>query len=184
MRFSKKLRWTLVIIYISLIYASLFIVPWFTSKLEETGFLSWLAVSVFALFILILWILNRFLFRIRNPKAYLFLLIISLFYLAALRGMPDPVSKIHLIEYSILSFLILSVLKLNFAGIKLYSLTILIIFFVGVLDEVLQLFIPTRIFDFNDIFGNTFGGYLGIAIFWVILKYNKFKHQPLVSEGD
>lgn len=182
MRFSKKFRWTLVGIYISLIYASLFIVPWFTAKLEQSGFISWLAISVFALFILVLWILNRFLFKIRDPKAYLLLFVISLFYLAALFGMTDPVSKIHLIEYSILSFLILSVLKLNLAGIRLYSFTILIIFAVGVLDEILQIFIPARVFDFNDIFGNTFGGYLGIAIFWIVVSYNRFKHQPLVSE--
>jgi len=69
-----------------------------------------------------------------------------------------PEEKVHLIEYAILGFLLF---KDFFKGrIKLF-ISILFLLIVAFTDELFQLFLPDRYFDFRDIIFNSVGGFAG-----------------------
>ncbi len=69
-----------------------------------------------------------------------------------------PEEKVHLIEYAVLGFLLF---KDFFNGrIKLF-ISILFLLIVAFTDELFQLFLPDRYFDFRDIIFNSVGGFTG-----------------------
>ncbi len=90
--------------------------------------------------------------------------IFTIYLLLFLRlGLPE---RSHLIEYSILTLCIHQILVERIKQGKTISypliLTFVITFFIGLIDECLQFFIPDRVFDTNDIIFN------GIVIFMAI----------------
>ena len=75
-----------------------------------------------------------------------------------------PEEKVHLVEYAILGFLLF---KDFFKGrIKLF-LSIFFLLIVAFADELFQLFLPDRYFDFRDIIFNSVGGFTG----WIFGKF-------------
>ena len=62
--------------------------------------------------------------------------------------------KMHLIEYGLLTYLLFDMLRSRFKAVSVYSLSLLIVTLVGVLDEILQYFAPGRSFDLGDISTN------------------------------
>lgn len=95
-------------------------------------------------------------------------------------GLPE---RSHVMEYSILAiFIHLALLERTRQGKKVpvpALLAFAVSFFIGVLDEGLQLFIPDRVFDFNDILFNglvtAFAIGAGMVLRWIrrrMLKKN------------
>ncbi len=87
----------------------------------------------------------------------------------------------HLIEYSVLALFIFRALSERFknkaTSLKPAVAAILITCVVGCVDEVLQLYIPNRVFDYQDIVFNCFAAFaavmLRICIQWVRNKFKK-----------
>ena len=79
-------------------------------------------------------------------------------------GLPE---RSHLIEYSVLALSIHQALQERFQQsrpilVKLYAF--LLSFSIGLIDELIQLFLPDRVFDFNDIVFNGMAILLAIGI--------------------
>lgn len=75
-----------------------------------------------------------------------------MFYLRL--GAPE---RSHMIEYSVLSLFVYSALQeraTNNSKLKPSIKAILIAFCIGVIDETIQIFLPHRVFDFQDILFN------------------------------
>jgi VanZ family protein len=70
---------------------------------------------------------------------------------------------VHLLWYTLLSFLVLNAVLLrkeNYAMLKAFSYA----FSVGFVIEAIQLFIPYRSFEFADIIFNSLGAAVGILV--------------------
>lgn len=98
----------------------------------------------------------------------LFFVFINMYYLLNKLAV-FHVDKIHLIEYSLLSFLVYAVLKNRVSPYKLkfYVVGAAICGFVGVIDEVFQWFIPDRVFDWNDILLN----FASAVVMFLIIRF-------------
>ncbi len=158
---SKKRLWVLISIYILFIYVSLPFFPAlikvlrsFISK-ELLNILS-LVVSVLFFLLLSLWIYKK------KYKANYFLLIISpLLLLTYLSLSLDVwVERIHFIEYAVLGLLISRAVNLR----TLHGIiaTCCLIILIGVVDEIIQWFLPNRVGDMRDVIMNSVGGLSGL----------------------
>ena len=82
------------------------------------------------------------------------------------------VSTNHLYAFGLLSIIALLTYKnsnkLNFINIYLVLLSIIL--------EILHIFIPTRSFEFSDLFGNLFGVLILLTIYFFYKKYENFKN--------
>ena len=158
---SKKRLWVLISIYILFIYVSLPFFPAFIKVLrsfiskELLNILS-LVVSVLFFLLLSLWIYKK------KYKANHFLLIISpLLLLTYLSLSLDVwVERIHFIEYAVLGILISRAVNLR----TLHGIiaTCCLIILIGVVDEIIQWFLPNRVGDMRDVIMNSVGGLSGL----------------------
>ena len=129
-----------------------------------------LSVSFFLL--LSVWIYNK------KYKVNQFLLIISplllMMYLSlSLDGWGE---RIHFVEYAVLGLLISR--AVNVRTLHGIIATCCLITLIGVVDEIIQWFLPNRVGDMRDVFMNSVGGlsglWLGRFLFWEqrLLKKN------------
>ncbi|MEA3490177.1 MAG: VanZ family protein [Candidatus Omnitrophota bacterium] len=178
---KKRLRtiwWGVIAVYLLCIYATLGIAPRVWDSLDAfmggkamilvyiPAALSFIALVAFMVFVK----------KEKLPDRYFMLLIfVAIFFelnLLAVR----PVEKVHLLEYGGLSFLLYNALKVDFDrfDVKLYLLGGVVCVAAGFLDEVIQLFLPGRFFDWRDVL---FNGASGITAFLVI-RFNILKEPP------
>ena len=91
-------------------------------------------------------------------------------------GIPDDVFN-HLLEYgflAILSYRAFSNSKINILNKKAFLIAILFTISYGIIDEIHQLFVPTRLFEIKDIISNSIGTF-------IILFKNFIKNKKLTS---
>ena len=166
---SKKRLWVLISIYILFIYVSLPFFPVFINVLrsfiskELLNLLS-LVLSVSFFLLLSVWIYNK------KYKVNQFLLIISpLLLLTYLSLSLDVwVERIHFIEYAVLGLLISR--AVNVRTLHGIISTCCLIILIGVVDEIIQWFLPNRVGDMRDVIMNSIGGlsglWLGQFLYW------------------
>ena len=166
---SKNRLWILIIIYVIFIYVSLPFFPAFITTLrgffskELLNLLS-LVLSVSFFLMLSVWIYNK------KYKVNQFLLIISpLLLLTYLSLSLDVwVERIHFIEYAVLGLLISR--AVNVRTLHGIISTCCLIILIGVVDEIIQWFLPNRVGDMRDVTMNSFGGlsglWLGQFLYW------------------
>jgi len=172
---EKKL-WTAVVIVILGIYALIFIGQPLAGQLRDREILTngfWLAI--FLVIATIAW--HGWKRRFTYMEIGIWIGVITIYLLGFLR-MAVPEERSHLIEYSVLAIFIHEALKERLRNGKyvwkpaLFSIIIASI--IGLLDELIQLFIPARVFDPIDIFFNTLAAFLAIssstAISWARKK--------------
>lgn len=92
-----------------------------------------------------------------------------------------PAEKIHVAEYGLLGVLLYNALRIDFDrfGKKLYVYGILVCLIVGTLDEIIQLILPNRYFDWCDVFVNGVSGIVMLLMikFSILRDNNSFKRQ-------
>jgi len=166
---SKKRLWVFISIYILFIYVSLPLLPAFIKVLssfiskELLNLLS-LVLSVSFFLLLSVWIYNK------KYKVNQFLLIISpLLLLTYLSLSLDVwVERIHFIEYAVLGLLISR--AVNVRTLHGIISTCCLIILIGVVDEIIQWFLPNRVGDMRDVIMNSVGGlsgiWLGRFLYW------------------
>ena len=178
---SKKRLWVLISIYILFIYVSLPFFPAFINFLssfiskEILNLLS-LVVSVSFFLMLSIWIYKK------KYKVNQFLLIISPLILLTYFSLSLDVwvERIHFIEYGVLGVLISR--AVNIRTFKEIIATCCLITLIGVVDEIIQWYLPNRVGDIRDVTMNSFGGlsglWLGRCLFWEQQFLNKI-HKKL-----
>ena len=166
---SKKRLWVLISIYILFIFVSLPFFPTFINVLssfiskEILNLLS-LVLSVSFFLMLSIWIYNK------KYKVNQFLLIISPLLLLTYFSLSLDVwvERIHFIEYAVLGLLISR--AVNVRTLQGIIATCCLITLIGVVDEIIQWFLPNRVGDMRDVAMNSFGGlsglWLGRFLYW------------------
>lgn len=94
-------------------------------------------------------------------KKIFFTIIVLLVGMAAYKYITIPIERIHFIQYGLLGWMVWGAVK----GTKhKFIIAILYIVGIGVLDEIIQGILPTRVYELRDIYMNIFGGSLGMVL--------------------
>ena len=153
---EKKL-WIYVLILVVAIYATLGVAQRLAGLLRERGLITdlfWLAI-----FLVLIVIIG---YGLKTKPGIYELLVwtgLAAAYLLVFLRMNSPEERSHMIEYSILAIFILEALREragpNKKAVSIALRAVLITALIGIVDELLQLFIPSRVFDPVDIGFNT-----------------------------
>jgi VanZ family protein len=84
-------------------------------------------------------------------------------YASCLRLVERPIEQVHFLLYGVLSGIIFWALSMDLAGWVLYPWTLLVVFLIGMGDELIQWWLPNRVADFHDVLFDALGGALGLS---------------------
>jgi hypothetical protein len=164
---AKIIRdWAVVICYTALIYSTLSLTPNLWNWLRGCigGFIEYLPAILLAIAGAL--ILFYLIFRYKNKCVLRFacLILVGLAYVFGLQRVPLSIEKIHFIEYGLLSLFVFKALRHSFTDTAVYILTVFIVFCIGWMDEMIQYFLPNRVYDFKDVLLNGFSSALGLCV--------------------
>ncbi len=160
---SPKIRILITSIYVAIIYLSLPYIRGLVLSLRENNLLS---LSVTASYLLaggFLIYFMLFILHIKDIAAYILMSIVGMVFAYFIMGLEIPEERIHFIQYSILSGLLIYAFLLSSS--------------LGFIDEIIQYFLPTRYFDWRDVGFNIGGSLCGVALF-LICKTFILKTSP------
>ncbi|MBU6391110.1 MAG: VanZ family protein [Planctomycetota bacterium] len=172
-RVSQKWRWAVVVIYTLTIYISLPFGPTFWRfVLRQWGnsinYLGWFLVFVSGAYFLIYLIFRR---EEKKPSVYIAFFFISLACLAILKYMCcTGAERLHLLMYGILSCIVFWALKNEVKKTRVYLYTTILAFSLGLTDEIIQGFLPMRVFDVKDILMNWLSSGMGELFIAFVLE--------------
>jgi len=183
MRYTTTVRrivyWTLTLLLVSLIFVSDVIGRHIVNLLKaDTPFKSLVLIG----FIAFLLFLFAFLYGklvIRKVSTYLLLSLgLGLYTYMALLIVRQPEETIHYLEFSILSYLIYRSVFLDLSGLRGWIGTIGLTVFFCWSAEYLQLYIPGRVYDLQDMVMNGVGSIFGLIFIWIVLMEKKTFARP------
>lgn len=164
---SPHLRWAFTLSYLFFIYATLGIARPIVELLRTTSFLKPTVTLLFVICILLAlgWRYATI------GKSWMVLRVILITSLPALAlfidGMPEE--RLHFLTYGLLGWLIcwsVEATEKNLLWSKnSWLFPCLLVWLAGGIDELIQWWLPVRVFDVRDILLNGVGGMLGIALF-------------------
>ncbi|MBD3296471.1 MAG: hypothetical protein GF392_03810 [Candidatus Omnitrophica bacterium] len=171
----RKIYWAAVVAYLGGLYLSIASAPLLWERIQSSTDMDlnrcvYLAGSVLAVSLLTYMVLIKREIRDRN---YMFLVLFMAAFLLLGRAASRPAEKVHILEYVLLSFLVYNALRLdlNRFGKKLYVTGILFCLGAGLIDELIQLYIPSRVFDWRDVLINAGSSAVGFGI----IRFNILK---------
>jgi hypothetical protein len=173
----RKIWWSGTIIYTAIIYTTLGVALTINNRINAFlgGRLNLLLYIVYSLISVAAVSYIVFLKKERSKLKYIALFLFIGAFIGLLEYTHLPAEKIHLIEYGLLGIFLYNALKIDLDrfGAKLYLCGALICTIIGAVDEVIQGFLPSRIFDWRDIFLN--GASSALAL--LVIRVNILKRQ-------
>ncbi len=148
-------RWRWVGLYILLIYITIPVGRYLTPLAAKLKIIENLII-IFSFVGLLLYTIY-----IKNLNKILFSIIIIIIFSYLIFSLKLPEERLHYIEYGILGFMIFKTLKNSSTKNLIYGITF--VFAIGIIDEIIQYFLPNRVGDIRDIFMNLGGGALGLC---------------------
>lgn len=154
----------LTICYVGVIYATLPVMrPLLNFLKGNLGEIFSPAVYVL-LCLVALGIIVLFLMQGRGWKSLVLLVGILGITAYLLTSIKYPEERIHFVEYAVLGVLLYFALREKIQGRRVLFCIPVVIFFVGLGDELIQGILPNRVYDFRDVLMNLAGGILGELI--------------------
>ncbi len=102
-----------------------------------------------------------------SKQNYLWLfLVFSLYGYFTITLWKAPEEAIHFIEYGLLSYLVYRALRYHIKDVTIFFVVSLIIFIIGTIDEIIQWLVPSRYWDFRDVWLNFLAGGLFQICLW------------------
>jgi len=112
----------------------------------------------------------------KNKKKYLWLGCVTAAYCyGTLKLWKCPEDAIHFITYGVLSCLLFRALSFHIQDISIYFTASLIVLFIGTVDEVIQWFIPDRVWNYKDVGVNCLSGFLIQIGIWQGIQPSRIK---------
>lgn len=105
------------------------------------------------------------------------ILVLALFiaiYVMIIKQYSILAEKIHFIEYGLLAFLVYYSLRLIRKGVAVYPLSLVIVTAVGWGDELIQYFLPSRVYDIRDVFLNALSGALVLILLYIVDRIKEY----------
>lgn len=103
--------------------------------------------------------------KLKNVLSYVGLALVIAILAYIFKGIEYPEEKIHFLEFGMLAILFKLSMSDKQSVFKQYLLTFIFTSFVGVMDEVFQFFLPTRVFDYRDISFNVLAGLMALSCY-------------------
>lgn len=165
---QRILWWSAVALYVALIYSTLGVAPRWWEFIDKAlgghgmGVLyvlyAGIAASVFLYLV--------FLKKETSPAKYFWFFLGVVLTGAILKSMYYPAEKIHFAEYGLLGVACYHALKIDMDRLqwKLYAVGSLFCIAVGAIDEVIQLILPNRYFDWRDLVVNGASGAIVLCL--------------------
>ena len=174
---KKELRirwWAGIAVYLAVVYATLGAAPGIWEGLDALFFGNGIIFTVYVPAVLAVVALAAYMFfkkEERRADSYFILLVfVAVFFELTLLAV-RPEEKIHLLEYGVLGVLLYNALKVDLDRFDpmLYIIGGVFCFGAGIVDEVIQLYLPNRVFDWKDVVINFISGVMGLLIIRVIV---------------
>ncbi len=164
---SHPENWLHVFLWLSFIYATLPLVrpvcEYLRMTLPFSLFINAIMVTTMSIAVTMIYRKTPF----RKLSSYLILGLTIMSYLILLWIIKIPEEKIHFLEYGILAVLIERALRIEKKVFLTYVLTVLFTSFFGLVDEVIQHYLPERYFGWGDVLFNALGGILGVVLVFI-----------------
>jgi len=165
-----KTSWIIIVLYTGLIFATLADVVLIMDVVERfmgdilNTILSILPLSIMALLLGYLIIIKKE----TRPWRYFLMIFVIVSATVMLRFIPYPAEKVHLVEYGVLGWMVYRAALIGGGGIVSgFFWTMALALTIGTADEIVQSFLPMRVFDFRDIVINFHSGILGAVVYTV-----------------
>lgn len=162
----EKRLWIIVAVVVFAIYSTIGLANTIMLELREYGLDFWL--FLFGIFLVMISIITRGLTQ--SPQIgeiALAMGVVAVISLVFVR-MSLVTERSHLIEYGIVAIFILEALnerKANRTSLHHpWILAILATILIGIIDEVIQIFVPNRVFDWYDILFNAFSAIFAVGL--------------------
>jgi len=174
--FEHCRAWGLVLAYIALVYGTLGVFPaiWDRLTLLTAGSVKHLGTAVAVC--TIIWLLGTVMGRVRlqRPTPYVVLGLVGLAYACLLTELSRfPAERLHLLEYGLMSYLILRALQLDFDNGRAYAFSLALTTIVGLGDETVQWALPQRYFELKDVGLNAISALLALLLTRFAWDYQK-----------
>lgn len=169
----KEAAWALVIFMVTVLYTTLSLARAIWEFLLATFSYSLLCRSIASLFLLVVLLFLLYLiFKVKERRLspYFFILSLGLVTFYCTRPFPYPTQWVHFLEYALLAFLMFNALRHDVRGRDLYTYSALLVFCIGLGDEVLQSLLPTRAYENKDLLLNSLGGFSALLLQGFILE--------------
>jgi hypothetical protein len=171
---ERARAWARVVLYTGLIYATLPVMPhiWIAlhrhtqGRIDYTGVL----VTVLAGLGLLVYLVSR----CRRLVAFVAVPPVAVLYgLLLARLGESPAERLHLAEYGILSFLVLTAMQIDIPRRAAYFWGWLVAGALGGIDEAIQWILPNRVFEWKDVGLNLASAGLGMAVVALLIEFRK-----------
>ena len=171
-REQRQQSWQIVAAWISCIYLLAFVAVPLSDLMTRLKSVHFLMILLF-LFSVFFFILSLF-GKAGIHKTRTFILTLSTISVFALQYFTAPFAakQFHLIEYSILSYLIYGAVQRDLKGTRVWFLVFMATLLVGLGDEALQRFIPKRFPSLHDVLFDMKGAAFGL-MFAAIVEFEK-----------
>jgi hypothetical protein len=164
---DTRIAWVTVVLYTGVIFATLADVVLIMDVIERSiGTLLNTMLSILPLIIMAL-LLGHLIIVKKETQPWRYLLMIFVIVSASvmLRFIPYPAEKVHLVEYGALGWMIYRAVLVGGGGIVSgFFWTMALALTIGTADEIVQSFLPMRVFDIRDIIINFHSGVLGAVV--------------------
>lgn len=175
-RSLKTMNLILLVLYVLVVYSTIPFAPYlvdFLKKVWGKHYGTFVSSSIALIVVLIALKFGRYLKTFRTIFWTTFL---SLSCIIVLLTIEIPAERIHFLEYGIMSYLLMRTLEGKRQ--KKYILTFMTGLIIGILDELIQLFLqhqrifnlPRRYFEWKDIGMNAFGVFLGCVFYRYVIE--------------
>lgn len=178
---ERAKRWLMVVLYTAFIYATLSAMPkiWRALWRYTEGRIDLIGGLVVG-FVFVALVITIIVKRLRLP-AVGGLLVLSVAYVWLLLQLgTSPAERLHLAEYGLLGFFIFRAFLLDFSYQKSLLLAWLLACLLGAGDEGLQWILPSRVFEWKDIWLNAASSGLGlliVSLFYVFPRRSRSKRS-------
>ncbi len=161
---NSTMRWIITGLYTILIYSTLGIVRPLTETIRATGNLGNLTILLIGLFLFSLLTIN--ISKLSKKQVILRLILIACFITLTMTVTRLPEERIHVIEYGLLGLLIGWSQSTSKSFLIRIILGTLLGWTIGFGDEIIQYFLPNRVYDIRDVILNGISTMLGLIIFF------------------
>jgi len=167
--FSSPLQGIISLSYTLLLFATLPRTPEIIKWIDGTGQMKLVLSTLFSVisFIIIYFAIRAG--RFAKPSFWLTIAFLAAVYVGSVRLMTTAPERMHLLTYGLMGLLVFSTARFWLEGRALFFVSLAAVSAVGVLDEVVQYFLPNRYFGFDDIVLNIMGGISGLMIVRYVL---------------
>ena len=165
------MRWIVIFVYTALIYSILGVARDIINKIRDVGNLETVTISLVAIFLIIMIFSN---IRKISKQQLLYRVVLTLCFVALIIIVTEfPEEKMHVIEYGLLGWLIAWAMSTSPILLHHALIGILLGWGIGFGDEIIQYFLPNRVYDIRDVFLNGISVTIGFLFFFTSIVKDK-----------